>query len=128
MTLLIYLLSLAVAGDVLYTFPFLQNTSALSVEATAILIRYVPWFALNFVIVWLFAIIALQWPVCNQRMFSKKRERLTSSDLLELMLPNQSLDIYRSVNFYKGSKGWTIFAWVGVAVSIVYYVLTTEFE
>ena len=126
LTLTIYLLSLAVAGDLLYTFPFLQNTSELSSEAIAILNRFMPWFALNILIVWLFATIALQWPVCNRRMFFKEKERLTSSDLLGLMLPNQNLDVYKSVNFYKGSKGWTILAWMGVLLSVTYDVLVNH--
>ena len=60
-------------------------------------------------------------------MFSREAELLTPNDLLGLMLPNQKLDIYRSVNLYKGSKGWTIFAWVGVLVSVTYDVLTYYF-
>ena len=123
MTLMIYLLSLVVAGVVLYIFPFLQFTSALYSEATLLMELFAQWFALNIGIVWLFAIIALQWPVCNPRIVFRKGERLTSDDLLGLMLPNQKLDIYRSVNFCKGSKGWTILAWVGVIVSITYEAL-----
>ena len=125
MTLMIYLLSLGVAGILLYSFPYLQDTSRLSQYAIVILYTYSQWFALNCVIVWLFASIALQWPVCNQCIFSKKKERLTSDDLLGLMLPNQKLDIYKSVDFSKGSKGWTILACVGALVSLLYALLFT---
>ncbi|KAM0803472.1 hypothetical protein BDR22DRAFT_31785 [Usnea florida] len=118
MTLLIYFLSLVVAGVVLYSFPYQQNTSMLSLFVLPILYQYLQYFALNCVIVLLFASIALQWPVCNQCMFSRKKELLTSDDLLGLMLPNQKLDIYRSVDFSKGSKGWTILACVGALVSL----------
>ena len=42
MTLMIYLLSLVVAGDVLYNFPFLQDTSGLSNEAIGFMRIYSP--------------------------------------------------------------------------------------
>ena len=123
MTLMIYLLSLAVAGDLLYPFSFMQGTARIQFLVIGVCYEYSQWFALNVVIVWLFAIIALQWPVCKRRMFSRKGGRLTSDDLLGLMLPNQKLDIYRSVTFYKGSKGWTILAWMGVLVSVTWIVV-----
>ena len=124
---MVYLLSLEVAGDVLYVFPFSQVTSALSYEVKGILINFLLWFGLNLGIVGLFATIALQWPVCHYRIFSSKGERLTSDDLLGLMLPNQKLDVYKSVNFYKGSKGWQILAWVCALVSITWNVVLTSF-
>lgn len=39
------------------------------------------------------------------------------------MFPTQETGSHGSINFYKGSKGWTIFAVVGVLVSIIYEVL-----
>ena len=110
-------------GELSHTFLFSKNTPEIPCETTVILSQYPPWFALNFVIVWLFAIIALQWPVYNQRVFSRQSERLTSSDLLGLMPPYQNLDVHRSVNFYKGSKVWTILECMGALVSITHDIL-----
>ena len=70
MTLMIYLLSLAVAGYVLYLFPFQQNSSYLVEDVALISVKFSQWFALNFVLVSLVAVSFLQWPVFKQRISS----------------------------------------------------------
>ena len=117
MVLTIYLLSLAVAGDVLYSFPFRQNTSDPVVGAALILLKYTQWFALNVGIVFLVAIFALQWPVWEPRRFSREA---TDADLHKLMFPTQETGSHGSVSFNKGSKVWTIVAFAGVLISVIY--------
>ena len=60
MILLIYLLSLAVSADALYTFPYERATSELTAFFGPDFLEYFTWFCLDLLIVWTFVLVTLR--------------------------------------------------------------------
>ena len=120
MTLLIYLMFLNTAADVLYTFPYSQNTIDLTESAYAIMIPYLQWLALDIGIVWIFAIAALHWPIWNYYYSSSDGHGPDPRTLIELMLPHQDIAYFTTPNKTKGGKKWYILVSLGLAISIVF--------
>ena len=125
MTLLIYLLFLNIAADVLYFFPYKQNTILLlPVSASGVTIPYLEWLALDIAIVWVFAIAALHWPIWNYYCSSSNGHGPDRKTLLELMLPHQDIAYFTTPDKTKGGRKWYIFVSLGLAISMVFDVHT----
>ena len=57
---LIYLLSLVLAGAILYSFPFEGHTRDLSQQIQWVILPYIVWILLDFVMLWLFAFLFMK--------------------------------------------------------------------
>lgn len=124
MTLLIYLLFLNIAADVLYVFPYSQNTFDLTESARAIAIPYIEWLALDIGMVWIFAIAALHWPIRKQYYSSRSGPGSGQNNLIELMLPHQDIAYFATSDKTKGGKKWYIFVFLGLSLSVLFDVHT----
>ena len=115
---------LNIAADVLYTFPYGQNTIDLAENSYAIMIPYLQWLALDIGIVWIFAIAALHWPIWSYYYSSSDGHGPDQKTLIELMLPHQDVAYSTIPNKTKGGKKWYILVFLGLAISIVFDVHT----
>ena len=59
MIVLIYMLTLAVGGDLLYTFPYLGGTGEMTRDLAGFLTSYIEWIFLDVGLVWAFAFVCL---------------------------------------------------------------------
>ena len=120
MTLLIYLIFLNIAADVLYIFPYSQNTLYLTQGVLIIVVPYLQWLALDIGIVWIYAIAALHWPIWKYYYSSSNGHRSDHQTLLELMLPHQDIAYFTTSNKKTGGKKWYILVFLGLSTSIIF--------
>ena len=120
MTLLIYLLFLNIAANVLYTFPYSQNTRLLTMSANAIAIDYLRWLSIDIAVIWIFAIAALHWPVWKYYFSSSNGHGPDQKTLIELMLPHQEIVYFTTSKKTKGGKKWYILVFLGLSTSVIF--------
>ena len=122
MTLLIYLMFLNIAADVLYSFPYNQGTSSVTVAARGIAKYYLQWLSLDIGIVWIFAVAALHWPIWKYYYSHSNRHGSGQKTLLELMLPHEDIAYFTTPNKTTGGKKWYILVFLGLSASTVFNV------